>query len=243
MLVRQSRQILIVTAANLLAVWLTLGIIHNALPVPHTALRLLLFERCSASTRTGGRMDKADLELLGYSSKWVEYGYLTPEFLLAQVARFHTGDDKCTEHYRGGAFKLLRRRATLSVCDFEHYVELATLDPDPGGLGTAALINLIHYPGLTDEQLEALYAHPYIQKLPRLVTKWRLLKALREASIPIDTLQRCVDEGDSGVHRALLELPDLPRSIVEALHHHGGNKAVRNIARVRLKNDRYRAPK
>jgi hypothetical protein len=40
------------------------------------------------------------------------------------------------------------------------------------------------------------------------------------------------------VHRALLDLPDLPQGILEALHQRGGNKAVRNIAAVRLKNER-----
>jgi hypothetical protein len=179
-------------------------------------------------------MNQADLELLGYSSKWVEYGSLTPELLLAQVARFHTGDDKSTEHYRYAAFKLLQRRAAFSEREFDQYVELATLDPDPG-MSTAALIDLIHHPGVTEEQLEALYAHPYVQKLPRLVKKDRLLRALHQGSVPIETLQQCVDEGDSGVHRALLDLPDLPRSIVEALQQRGGNKAVRNIAAVRLK--------
>ena len=123
-------------------------------------------------------MDQSDLELLGYSPKWVEYGDLTPEFLLAQVARFHSSHDKNTEHYRYAAFKHLQRRAALSDLEFDQYVELATLDPDPG-MGTAAIIDLVHHPGLTETQFEAIMAHPRLQALPRLVKKQRLLRALR----------------------------------------------------------------
>jgi hypothetical protein len=44
-----------------------------------------------------------------------------------------------------------------------------------------------------------------------------------------------VDEGDSDIHRRVLGLPEVPREVVEVLHHRGGNRAVRNIAGVMLK--------
>lgn len=104
-------------------------------------------------------MDQADLDLLGYSAKWVEYGFLSPEVLLAQVARFHTGEDQNTEHYRYATFRQFQRRAAFSDRELEQYVELATEDPDPA-MGRAALIDLLHHRGLTDTQFELLLAHP-----------------------------------------------------------------------------------
>ena len=85
-------------------------------------------------------------------------------------------------------------------------------------------------------------AHPRLQALPRLVKKQRLLRALRGPDFTEETLQRCVQEGDGGVHRALLDLSELPRQILETLHQAGANKAVRNIAGVRLKKGGYRTP-
>jgi hypothetical protein len=175
-------------------------------------------------------MDEADLELLGYSSKWVEYGLLTPEFLEEQVTRFHTGEDRNTEHYRYAAFKQLQRRETFSDLELEQYVELASADPDPG-MGTAALVDLVHHPGLTETQWEVLVTHSCLQTLPRLVKKWRLYRELRRPELTDEIYWRCVNEGDGNVHRA----------VVEALHQRGGNKAVRNIAGVRLKHGPYHA--
>lgn len=187
-------------------------------------------------------MDKSDLELLGYAPEWLESGALTPEFLTAQVEWFRTSEDKSTEHYRYSAFLRLQRRAAFSERVFDQYVELASRDPDPG-MAVAALGDLIHHPGLTENQLETVFAHPYIRQNPYFAKKERLLRALRQPDVPLDTLQLCVDDGNGAVHRALLDLPDLPRCVVEALHERGANKAVRNIAAVRLKNQQYRVPR
>ena len=179
-------------------------------------------------------MEKAHLELLGYSSKWVEYGLLTPELLDQQVRYYQTGKDTNTEHYRYAAFKEIQRRRTFSDLEFERYVDLAASDPDPA-MGRAALIDLIYHRGLIEAQWETVLVHPRLQELPKLVKKERLLKELRAPNVTLETLQRCVDEGDGWVQRAVLDLPELPRSIVETLHQSGRNKAVRNIAGVRLK--------
>jgi hypothetical protein len=182
-------------------------------------------------------VNPTDLELLGYSSKWVEYGFLTEELLRDQVQRFHTSDDQNTEHYRYAAFRQIDRRAAFCDLEFEQYIELAASDPDPG-MGTSALIDLLQHPGITREQWEALLAHPLVQAHPRLVQKERLRRVLREPDAPLETLERCVAEGTSVIHREMLDLPDLPRSILEALHECGGSKAVRNIAGLRLKSRR-----
>src|SRR5579884_2483210 len=104
-------------------------------------------------------------------------------------------------------------------------------------MGTAATIDLIDHPGSTATQFEALMAHPRLQALPRLVKRQRLLRSLRAREVTEEVLQRCVEEGDGGVHHALLNRPDLPHHFLEALQRAGANKAVRNIASVRLKRD------
>ena len=98
-----------------------------------------------------------------------------------------------------------------------------------------ALIDLVRHPGLTEAQWETLLTHPRMQELPRLVKRERLLKELRGPALTEEVFQRCTDEGDEVVHRAMLNLPDIPRGIVEALHERGANKAVRNIAGVMLR--------
>jgi hypothetical protein len=179
-------------------------------------------------------MDQADLELLGYSPKWIECGFLTPENLLAQVAWFHSSDDQCTEHYRYATFRIVLRRASFSEREFCDYIELATLDPD-SLMGRAALIDLLHHPGLTEDQWETLLAYPRIQELPRLAKKERLLKELRNPQATEQTFWRCIEEGDGDIHRRLLDMRNLPRPMIEALHQNGANQAVRNIAGGRLK--------
>jgi hypothetical protein len=189
------------------------------------------------------RIDQAHLKLLGYCSKWVEYGFLSPELLLAQVARFHAGDDKSTEHFRYAAFRRLQQRDVFSDQVFEQYLELATLDPDPKAMGRAALIDLIYHPGLTEAQWETVLAHPRVQELPKLIKQVRLLKELRGPNVTEETLQRCVDEGDGDIHRRLLDRSDLPHRIVEALHRNGANKVIRNVAGMRLEKANHRAPR
>jgi hypothetical protein len=184
--------------------------------------------------------DPADLELLGYSPKWVEYGFLSPELLLAQVARFHTGADQSSEHFRYAAFMQLQGRDIFSDEVFQRYLELAALDPDPLGMARAALIELLDHPGITDAQWEAVLAHPLVQTLPKLIRKRRLLKALRGPNVTDEILWRCVEEGDGDLHRRLLDRPDLPGPIIEALHQKGANKAVRKLAGIHLKRVDYR---
>jgi hypothetical protein len=179
-------------------------------------------------------LSPSDLELLGYSARWVEYGFLSPELLGEQVRFFHTGADRNTEHYRYWAFKQLQRRPVFSPLEFERYVELAASDPDPT-MGRAALIDLLHHPGITEAQEKALLDHPRLQELPRLVQRRRLLRELHRTGPTIEMLQRALEARDSHFQRTLLETPDLPRPIVEALHERGSNRAVRNLAGVMLK--------
>jgi hypothetical protein len=180
---------------------------------------------------------KADLELLGYSGKWVEYGFLTPDLLTRQVARFHTGEDRNTEHYRYWAFRELREKPAVTEVEFERYVELAESDPD-SLMGRAALIDLIDHRGVTDEQRETLLSHPRVQELPRLVKRERLLAELRRPNVTLETLRRCVDEGSGAVHLQLLRLEELPDEIIEALREKGATKAVRHMARGMLRDSR-----
>jgi hypothetical protein len=113
------------------------------------------------------KIETANLKLLGYSLKWVEYGFLTRDFLLDQAARFHTGEDQNTEHYRYAAFKEFQKRNAFSDREFEQYIELAALDPDMA-MGTAALVDILNHPGMTEAQWEAVMAHP----ASRLCRNW-----------------------------------------------------------------------
>jgi hypothetical protein len=182
-------------------------------------------------------MDRAALELLGYTQGWVESGFLSLELLQAQLEQFQSSDDKNTEHYRYRAFWEVRRRGAFSDSEFEQYVLLAGSDVDLA-MGRAALIDLLHHPGISEAQWEAVLAHPRVMELPNLIKMERLLRELRRPDANEETLWHCFEEGNSTVQRYLVEMPDLPRPLLEALQERGANKAVRNIARLWLKQQR-----
>jgi hypothetical protein len=61
-------------------------------------------------------MKQTDLALLGYSSRWLDYGFLTPDDLQAQVAFFLASEDRNTEHYRYATFQSERGQQGSAEC-------------------------------------------------------------------------------------------------------------------------------
>lgn len=96
------------------------------------------------------------MEVLGYTEKWIEYGFLTEEILQNQLAEFEKGEDQNTEHYRYGAFLYwFDQRNAFSDTEVEHYIELALNDPHELMAGSA-IKELFTSSKITDTQYDLI---------------------------------------------------------------------------------------
>lgn len=177
------------------------------------------------------------LRRLGYTQKWIDYGFLDRKALEEQILEFESGHDPNTEHYRFRRFlSVLQSRASLTSQEIDQYVELALEDPDQT-MGRSALVELIRWPGLREPEQERLASHAAFQEalLRRALTRARLIRILETSDLTADDCDLCMRQGDSVVQRLLLEKARLSRDQLEYLKDHGSSRAVRNMAASRLR--------
>ena len=183
------------------------------------------------------RQIQAALATLGYSPKWLEYGFLNENALMEQIACYQRGEDRNTEHYRYAAFcRVLAERPALDDASVDRYIELAEEDEDPG-MARAALVDLLIWPGLTGEQFDRLSrdprcAEPIFQKF---ILRRRLLSALQSAAVSAATFDACLSSKDQAVQRELAGKPELSAEQLERLGEDGVVRAVRNMATAQLR--------
>jgi hypothetical protein len=177
-------------------------------------------------------LDPEMLQPLQYPEAWLEYGLLDEALVCIQLDAYRRGDDRCTEHYRGAAFRALLARRTFDDLLVQRYLTLAMRDPDPG-MARAAVFELMEHLGLTEGQLEEVARCPLCD--PRFLARTRLLRALRDVAPSHVLLQACVDSREQRVHRALLRLPELDLEWVRQLAERGATRALRNQAAARLR--------
>lgn len=72
---------------------------------------------------------QTDLEKLEYTQNWLDFGILSEEFLVKQLAEFEQGEDKNTEHFRYATFSQFIRKhdrfSDLQVQNFIRFIMLA----------------------------------------------------------------------------------------------------------------------
>jgi hypothetical protein len=173
---------------------------------------------------------------LGYHPKWLEYGYLSDSFLQNQIERLRQGEDPHLEHYRYVAFQaILDNAQTLSDVEIARYIELAQLDADRS-MGQGALSLLLRWYGLTDEQFQNLVNHPAlaVDWVQKLAVRRNLIRIVHTRPFTDAMFEHCLTLGDSQIHRLLLNTIDLTQQI-EILAARAANRAVRNIAKQRLR--------
>jgi len=178
------------------------------------------------------------LTKLGFDARWLEYGLLDEQFLRELSERFDTSDDKNIEHYRYAAFyAVLMNSDALDDTLLDRYIHLAQLDEDLG-MARSALIELISWRRLSDNQFEHLskhpaFADPYIQRI--VEKKVRLLRQLGSSDPLTDELfERCLASRNRRVQEVLLIRSDISRQQIEVLSQQGCGKAIRNMAKQRL---------
>lgn len=186
-------------------------------------------------------MYQEELSLVGYTEKWLQSGILSPERLLSEVEEVQFADvEPHPEHYRVATlYDFLSSRAALTDQEIDDYLQLTYEDEDKT-MAFSAVLTLIKCRALSDVQFELLPTHFVVKlfKTSRIYLRQTLLRAIdREGLVP-SVVERCLEEGDNVVHRRLLTF-ELERQTLEVLAIKGTNKAIRNIAKTRLKQRKY----
>lgn len=176
------------------------------------------------------------LSKLHYDPKWLEYGFLDQPFLDEQIAQYETGNDKSAEHYRYAAFRKLLEASAIDDPTLDRYVELAGLDEDQA-MAQAALGLLARYEGLTEHQLSRITVHRAFAsaELREIIEQTQLLRELNSRDLTDHLFARCVSNGKDRVQRKLLGKPGLSPQQLAVLTGHGANRAIRNLAKDKLR--------
>lgn len=183
------------------------------------------------------------LDMLDYSDTWLELHILTNEIAQSQMQLWMKDDaDKNTEHYRYGAWRTYwQAKNSITNGDLDKCVALAISDPDLG-MGGAILYDVLHTSWLSDRQFE-LVSEQFrefrqkhnLRNSERTIDRQLLYRNLTKNNSPSD-LDRVVRNCDSQIQRHIVDRYQLKQVTLEYLEDQGLVKAVRNIARVKLRN-------
>lgn len=176
------------------------------------------------------------LAVLRYDPKWVEYRFIDQEYLLDQLLRYESGSDENAEHHRYASFCRLLDRSVIDDVTLERFIELAVLDEDQA-MAQSALAELGKHTGLTAQQLNYLKDHPAFasQLLQNVIEQTQLLRELGSSDVSDDLFNRCLFIGKDSVQRKLLNTAELSKEQLQALTENGANRAIRNLARQKLR--------
>lgn len=176
------------------------------------------------------------LRLLEFGERWLRLGLLTEEGLAALGREYESGGDENTEHYRYRVFvKFLAAHRPLSPLLAGALYELGGDDPDPA-LGGAMMRDIVDLAECPDEVLDKASASGRAH-LVKAAWRKRLLAELK-SGLTEELFARCLESGDAPMQRELLERGGLSRGQLERLAEAGSNRAVRNMARARLRGRR-----
>lgn len=177
----------------------------------------------------------AQLLLLGYTAKWLDYGFLTAAQLAEQAHLFSNSGDQYTEHYRYASFRnYLSGNNTLTDEQFLRYLELAMGDADKLMAG-AALVDLFTRTDLTQVQFHQLIAQmePLGTWTQSVIARQTLLRKLKQEVLTEALFEACFVQGDNVIQEYLIHLSD--REQLQKLAAEGRTKRIRNMALEQLK--------
>ena len=175
--------------------------------------------------------------MLGYSRAWLELGLLSTERLQKQVLEYLGSDgDKHSEHYRWSTFTDFLTDRSLSDPALKSLLQLADQDQDL----RSSMLHALARTATTTNQAKAILAMaPDDEALRRLTARRLHISSLRSAWTA-ELVQQAIKSGDSQVHRYLLESGKLDAESLAILATQGANRAIRNMAKQRLKSPNLR---
>lgn len=177
------------------------------------------------------------LEELDYTTEWFSIGALTEEIGRTQYTLYKEPDgDRSTEHYRYDAYRAYESNLqNLSDQDLQTWIDIGLNDDDPS-MGNAIIYDLAGLPFLTHSQFEKVATVFDTVSFQKHISRRRLFREL-EVNPCETTFWKAAERRDiNGAHDYLLRhfADQLPNELLEYMQAHGRNKAVRNMAKVRL---------
>ena len=181
-----------------------------------------------------------ELEDLGYTIKWVEFGLIDEDVLNLQFGEFLKGEDQNTEHYRYGTFlHWLRSKKELTDLEINNYIELAIEDPNEFMAGSA-MKELLTAPQITEKQFELVKS-----KLPqfgdwtkKLINRETLKKRILSEALTGELFEKCVKHAKEFKENALVELiihKTNEMIFLSELSTNNYGKRIRNMANEKIK--------
>lgn len=156
-------------------------------------------------------MEERMIKELGYSPKWLDYGFLNKNILKSQIHEYGKGEDLNTEHYRYRTFlRFMESKESLSDLEIEHFVELASEDGDRAMAGSAVKM-LFFSPILSEKQYQYVKSKlaGFGEWTKKVIVKQDLLKRLDSEGITFELFLECweykVDFEDNSLVKSILE--------------------------------------
>jgi len=172
-----------------------------------------------------------------FSERWFALGLVNEASVAAFRAEWTRGEDLSPEHYRWRAFKqFLDTHRPLPAELAAPIYELGAADPDHA-MGGAMMADIVTLPECPSE-VRARARSSGRQFLAKLVARVEKLDELA-GGLTVELFERCLAERDKEIQLKLVEMDGLTRDQVERLAELGTSRAIRNLARVRLRAGRY----
>lgn len=181
-----------------------------------------------------------ELEDLGYTNKWVEYGLLTEEILTNQFSEFQKGEDQNTEHYRYGTFKYwLSSKNQFTNLEIDQFIELALEDSDQLMAGSAVK-ELFTHPDISDYQFNLIKKElsKFGDWTIKLIQREELKKRIESENLTEELVQACINHRQVFNENVLIELIIDKADgieIVDQFTEIDFGKRIRNLANEKIK--------
>jgi hypothetical protein len=180
-----------------------------------------------------------DLAKLGYTQKWMEYGFLTEEALNLQLVEFDKGEDPNTEHYRYRTFQnWLASKTNVTDNEIQQFIELSKEDTDAVMAGSAVR-ELFTSSIISEDQFELIRL-----KLPafgdwtrKLILREVLTKRLQKEEITTELFNECFaykkEFKDNRLMVVIIEQTNNKELLAEFASN-GSGKRMRTLAQKKL---------
>ncbi len=177
---------------------------------------------------------------MGYTEKWVDYGFLTEEILINQFSEFQKGDSKNAEHYRYGTFKYwLDPKNQFTNLEIEQFIELALEDSDQFMAGSA-LKELFTHPDISDHQFNLIKKElsKFGDWAIKLIQREELKKKIEREPLTKELVQACINHRQVFNENVLIELIIDKANGIEIVHQFTEKEfgqRIRNLANEKIK--------
>ena len=177
----------------------------------------------------------AAIDQLGYNRDWVRLGALTHTLANAQLIAFHQSDaDKSTEHYRNGALRhFIDARDVLNEVEFGSLMKIAASELTKG-LHEHVYHVLCGFRGLSDGQFEQVANAHSSKSFDKLKLRRKLQRKISSCWNSSD-VEEAIASGDTQLQAWLVHNGFLNQQQAKTLLENGGSRAVRNLAKVFLR--------